>query len=81
MPKIVEDQPSSIDRTFLKAGSAARAPRIGMSVRTAERRLAAAGEPEHIDGTPTNPSSLILFRDYLQQRWEEGERRGPLIVD
>ncbi|MCP3475467.1 transposase [Bradyrhizobium sp. CCGUVB1N3] len=51
------------------------APRIGMSVRTVERWLAGGGEPEH--RRPPADSVLIdPFRDYLEKRWEEGERRG-----
>jgi hypothetical protein len=48
------------------------APRIGMSVRTVERWLAAGGEPEH--RRPPADSVLIdPFRDYLTKRWEEGD--------
>ncbi|WP_430641452.1 ISL3 family transposase [Bradyrhizobium centrolobii] len=51
------------------------APRIGMSVRTVERWLAAGGEPEH--RRPPARSVLVdPFRDYLEKRWEEGERRA-----
>lgn len=50
-------------------------PRIGLTVRTVERWLAAGGEPEH--RRPPADSVLIdPFRDYLEKRWEEDERRG-----
>ena len=51
------------------------APRIGTSVRTVERWLAAGGEPEH--RRPPSRSVLIdPFRDYLEQRWQEGHKNG-----
>ncbi|MCP3380119.1 hypothetical protein NLM31_06750 [Bradyrhizobium sp. CCGUVB4N] len=49
-----------------------------MSVRTVERWLAAGGEPEHRQ----RPAASVLvdpFRDYLEKRWEEGERRGSQL--
>ncbi|WOH80245.1 hypothetical protein RX327_31200 [Bradyrhizobium sp. BEA-2-5] len=51
------------------------APRIGMSVRTVERWLAAGVEPEH-RRPPVDSVLIDLIRDYLEKRWEEGERRG-----
>jgi len=51
------------------------APRIGMSKRTVERWLAAGGEPEF--RRSSRHSALIdPFRDYLEGRWQDGERNG-----
>lgn len=51
------------------------APRIGISVRTVERWLAACGEPEH--RRPLVRSALMdPFHEYLEQRWHDGERSG-----
>ncbi|WP_245283969.1 ISL3 family transposase [Bradyrhizobium sp. Cp5.3] len=54
------------------------APRIGMSVRAVERWLAAGGEPEH-RRPPAHSVLVDPFRDYLEKRWEEGERRGSQL--
>lgn len=51
------------------------APRIGMNVRTVERWLAAGGEPEH-RRPPSRSVLMDPFRDYLEKRWEEGQRNG-----
>lgn len=51
--------------------------RIGMSVRTVERWLAAGGEPEH--RRPRAHSVIVGFQDYLEKRWDEGERRGSQL--
>ncbi|MDA9442732.1 transposase [Bradyrhizobium sp. CCBAU 51745] len=54
------------------------APKIGMSVRTVERWLAAGGEPEH--RRPRAHSVLVgPFKDYLEKRWDEGERRASQL--
>lgn len=51
------------------------APRIGISVRTVERWLAAGGEPEH--GRPPSRSVLMdPVREYLERRWQEGQYNG-----
>ncbi|MER8575513.1 hypothetical protein NKG99_27885 [Mesorhizobium sp. M1409] len=50
------------------------APRIGISVRTVERWLAAGGKPEH--RRPSTRSVLDSFQDYLEQRWQQGQRNG-----
>ncbi|MGH6712475.1 MAG: ISL3 family transposase [Bradyrhizobium sp.] len=51
------------------------APRIGTSVRTVERWLAAGGEPEH-RRPPARAVLMDPVRDYLEQRWQEGHRNG-----
>ncbi|RWJ42130.1 MAG: transposase [Mesorhizobium sp.] len=51
------------------------APRIGMNVRTVERWLAAGGEPER-RRPPSRSVLMNPFRDYLEKRWEEGQRNG-----
>jgi transposase len=51
------------------------APRIGMNVRTVERWLAAGGEPEH-RRPPSRSVLMDPFRDYLEKRWEVGQRNG-----
>lgn len=51
------------------------APRMGMNVRTVERWLAAGGEPEH-RRPPSRSVLMDPFRDYLEKRWEEGQRNG-----
>ena len=51
------------------------APRVGMSVRTVERWLAAGGAPEH-RRRASRHNLVDPFRDYLMQRWQEGERSG-----
>ncbi|WP_404517080.1 hypothetical protein [Bradyrhizobium ottawaense] len=48
------------------------APRIGMSVRTVERWLAAGGEPER-RRPPAHSVLIDPFRDYLEKRWEEAD--------
>ncbi|MGY6498077.1 MAG: helix-turn-helix domain-containing protein [Microcella sp.] len=53
------------------------APRMGMSVRTVERWLAAGGEPEH--RRPPTRSVLDSFQDYLELRWQEGQRNGSQL--
>lgn len=55
------------------------APRMGMNVRTVERWLAAGGEPEH--RRPPTRSVLDSFQDYLELRWQEGQRNGVAAVD
>jgi transposase len=54
------------------------APRLGLSVRTVERWLAAGGEPEH-----RRPESLSTttepFRQYLERRWQEGQHNGAQL--
>lgn len=54
------------------------APRIGMSVRTVERWLAAGGEPEH-RRPPARHTLLDPFRDDLEQHWQKGEENGALL--
>lgn len=54
------------------------APRIGMSVRTVERWLAAGGEPEH-RRPPSRHTCVDPFRDYLEQRSRDGEENGALL--
>ncbi|WP_430699098.1 ISL3 family transposase [Mesorhizobium dulcispinae] len=51
------------------------APRIGVSVRTVERWLAAGGEPEHRRRTVR---SVLMdpFQEYLETRWQEGQHNG-----
>jgi transposase len=56
------------------------APRFGMSVRTVERWLAAGGEPEH-RRPPARNTCINPFRDYLEQRWREGQQNGSLLWD
>jgi transposase len=52
--------------------------RIGTSVRTIERWLAAGGEPEH--RRPPSRSVLIdPFREYLERCWQEGHRDGSQL--
>ncbi|RWM24704.1 MAG: transposase [Mesorhizobium sp.] len=51
------------------------APRIGMSVRTVERWLAAGGEPEH-RRPPARSVLMDPFQEYLEGRWQEGQRNG-----
>jgi transposase len=54
------------------------APRIGMSVRTVERWLAAGGEPEH-RRPPASRTCIDPFRDYLEQRLRDGQQNGALL--
>lgn len=54
------------------------AAQIGMSVRTIERWLAGGGEPEH-RRPPARNTCIDLFRDYLEQRWRDGQRNGALL--
>lgn len=54
------------------------APRIGMSVRTVERWLAAGGEPEH-QRPPVRNACIEPFRDYLEQRLRDGQQNGALL--
>ncbi|MGO4839370.1 helix-turn-helix domain-containing protein, partial [Rhizobiaceae sp. 2RAB30] len=63
-----------------QAGLSSRqiAPRIGMSVRTVERWLAAGGEPEHRRPTARH-TCIDPFRDYLEQRWRDGQQNGALL--
>ncbi|MFQ6242252.1 ISL3 family transposase [Sinorhizobium meliloti] len=67
-------------RYLHRAGMSPRqiAPRLGISVRTVERWLAAGGEPEHrrseSQSTTTEP-----FRKYLEKRWQEGQRNGAQL--
>lgn len=56
------------------------APQIGMSVRTVERWLAAGGEPEH-RRPPARHTCIDPFRDYLEQRWRDGQQNGSLLWD
>ncbi|WP_244662214.1 transposase [Mesorhizobium huakuii] len=51
------------------------APRTGMSVRTVERWLAAGGEPEH-RRPPARSVFIDPFQEYLEGRWQEGQRNG-----
>ncbi|WP_435926420.1 ISL3 family transposase [Mesorhizobium sp. WSM4083] len=51
------------------------APRTGMSVRTVERWLAAGGEPEH-RRPPARSVLMDPFQEYLEGRWQEGQRNG-----
>ena len=53
-------------------------PRIGMSVRTVERWLAAGGEPEH-QRPPMRNACIDPFRDYLEQRLRDGQQNGALL--
>lgn len=47
-------------------------------MRTVERWAAAGGEPEH--QRPHAQSVLVgPFQDYLEKRWDEGERRGAQL--
>ncbi|WP_306280777.1 ISL3 family transposase [Mesorhizobium sp. Mes31] len=54
------------------------APRIGMSVRTVERWLAAGGEPEH-RRPPARRTCINPFRDYLEQRLRDGAQNGAFL--
>jgi transposase len=54
------------------------APRIGMSVRTVERWLAAGGEPEH-RRLPSRSVLIDPFQEYLEQRWQQGHRNGSQL--
>lgn len=51
------------------------APRLGISKRTVERWLAAGGEPEY---RRSAARSVLIdpFRDYLEQRWQDGQCNG-----
>ena len=51
------------------------APRVGMSVRTVERWLAAGGAPEH-RRRASRHNLVDPFSHYLMQRWQEGEHNG-----
>ncbi len=51
------------------------APRIGMSTRTVERWLAAGGEPEH-RRPPARSVLMDPVREFLERRWQEGQRNG-----
>jgi transposase len=67
-------------RRLHQAGMSPRqiAPRLGLSVRTVERWLAAGGEPEH--RRPETPSTTIEpFRQYLGKRWQEGQHNGAQL--
>ncbi|MEI2302407.1 transposase [Ensifer sp. MJa1] len=55
------------------------APRVGMSVRTIERWLAAGGEPEH-HRLSVQYRTLSAFEDYLLRRWNEGCHNGRELL-
>ncbi|UVK48705.1 hypothetical protein BPNPMPFG_007151 (plasmid) [Mesorhizobium sp. AR07] len=55
------------------------APRTGMNVRTVELWFAAGGEPEH-RRPPARSVLMDPVRDYLERRWQEGQRNGLQFV-
>nr|WP_244561516.1 transposase [Ensifer aridi] len=67
-------------RRLHRAGMSPRqiAPRLGLSVRTVERWLAAGGEPEH-RRPGSQSTTLEPFRQHLEQRWQEGQHNGAQL--
>ncbi|ESW64566.1 helix-turn-helix domain-containing protein [Mesorhizobium sp. LSJC280B00] len=55
------------------------APRIGMSVRTVERWLAAGGEPEH--WRPRAPSSWILFATISKDAVRKASATDAMVAE
>lgn len=64
-----------------QAGQSPRqiAPKLGMSVRTVERWLAAGGEPEH-RRPPAEHTCIEPFRNHLERRWQEGQHEGVVLL-